>query len=88
MGDNGGGMKAVTDYYLNLWAGEAGAVGLFTCCAMKTCARTAAGAAPPAGLHAGRAATDADVEAAVEYSSYENMKKMESKSSSVLPAAA
>ena len=40
MGDNGGSMRAVTDY-LNLWAKEADRVGAsFICCVTRTCERS------------------------------------------------
>ncbi|MCB1704347.1 MAG: sulfotransferase domain-containing protein [Halioglobus sp.] len=77
MGDNGGSMKAVTDY-LNLWAREMQHMQHFHLLRYEDLR-----ARPREELrqlldfmhvHA----TDAHVNAAVDYSSYENMKKMES----------
>lgn len=78
MGDNGGSMAAVTDY-LNLWAREADHVERFHLLRYEDLR-----AEPAPQLRAlldfmGVDATDEHVAAAVEYSSYENMKKMESK---------
>jgi alcohol sulfotransferase len=77
-GDNGGGMQAVVDY-LNLWAREAEHVQHFYLLRYEDLR-----ARPHEELrklldfmHVG--ASDAHVDAAVDYSSYENMKKMESK---------
>ena len=78
MGDNGGGMKAVTDY-LNLWAREAGAVEAFHLLRYEDLRKDTRQELRRLLDFMQVAATDADVEAAVEYSSYENMKKMESK---------
>jgi len=78
MGDNGGSMQAVIDY-LNLWAREADKVK-----ALYLLRYEDLRARPREGLRSLLEfmqvdASDADVDAAVEYSSYENMKKMESK---------
>lgn len=77
MGENGGSMQAVTDY-LNLWAQEAGRMEHFHLLRYEDLR-----ARPREELrrlldfmHV--KATDAHVNAAVDYSSYENMKKMES----------
>ncbi|MEJ2530470.1 MAG: sulfotransferase domain-containing protein [Halioglobus sp.] len=75
-GDNGGSMRAVTDY-LNLWAREAGRVDHFHLLRYEDLR-----SAPHRELRRllefmQVEATDAHVDAAVEYSSYENMKKME-----------
>ncbi len=77
-GDNGGSIRAVCDY-LNLWAAEADKVQSFHLLRYEDL-RTA----PIEELRKLLAfmqveASDAQVEAAVEYSSYENMKKMESR---------
>ena len=78
MGDNGGGMKAVTDF-LNLWAQESGKVQKFHLLRYEDLRKQ-----PNEHLRGlldfmNVDATQAHVDAAVEYSSYENMKKMESK---------
>ncbi len=78
MGDNGGSMRAVTDY-LNLWAAEADKVENFHLLRYEDLRSE-----PHRELRAMLDflqidASDGDVDAAVEYSSYENMKKMESK---------
>jgi alcohol sulfotransferase len=78
MGDNGGSMRAVTDY-LNLWAAEADKVEHFHLLRYEDLRSE-----PHRELRAMLDflqidASDGDVDAAVEYSSYENMKKMESK---------
>jgi len=78
MGDNGGGMKAVTDF-LNLWAEEADKVKQFHLLRYEDLR-----AQPHEELRKildfmQVDATDDHVNAAVDYSSYENMKKMESK---------
>ena len=78
MGDNGGSMQAVNDY-LNLWAGEADKVAAFHLLRYEDLR-----ARPHEELRRlldfmQVDASDAQVDAAVEYSSYENMKKMESK---------
>jgi hypothetical protein len=78
MEDNGGSMQAVTDY-LNLWAAEAGRVQHFHLLRYEDLR-----ARPHEELRGlldfmQIDATDAQVAAAVEYSSYENMKKMEGK---------
>jgi len=76
MGDNGGSMQAVTDY-LNLWAREVPNMQNFHLLRYEDLR-----ARPREELRQlldfmGVAATDAQVDAAVDYSSYENMKKME-----------
>jgi hypothetical protein len=76
MGDNGGSMQAVTNY-LNLWAAEVGKMEYFHLLRYEDL-RTR----PREELRRlldfmHIAATDAQVDAAVNYSSYENMKKME-----------
>jgi hypothetical protein len=76
MGDNGGSMQAVTEY-LNLWAAQASKVQQFHLLRYEDLR-----ARPREELRAllefmQVAATDAQVNAAVDYSSYENMKKME-----------
>lgn len=78
MGDNGGSMQAVMDY-LNLWAKEADKVGNLHLLRYEDLRTN-----PKEGLRdlldfMQVDATDEHVDAAVEYSSYENMKKMESK---------
>ena len=78
MGDNGGSMRAVTDY-LNLWAEEADKLENFHMLRYEDLRSE-----PHRELRAMLDfmqidASDGDVDAAVEYSSYENMKKMESK---------
>jgi hypothetical protein len=78
MGDNGGSMIAVTDY-LNLWAQESSRVEHFHLLRYEDLRSR-----PQEELRSllnfmQVKATDADVAAAVEYSSYENMKKMEGK---------
>ncbi|MDJ0879532.1 MAG: sulfotransferase domain-containing protein [Halieaceae bacterium] len=77
-GDNGGSINAVCDY-LNLWAAEAGKVENFFLLRYEDLR-----AEPHRKLRElldfmQVDASDAHVDAAVEYSSYENMKKMESK---------
>ena len=76
MGDNGGSMQAVTDY-LNLWAREVSKMQHFHLLRYEDLR-----ARPREELRAlldfmHVDATDAQVNAAVDYSSYENMKKME-----------
>ena len=76
MGDNGGSMQAVTDY-LNLWAREVKKMQHFHLLRYEDLR-----ARPREELRAlldfmHVNATDAQVNAAVDYSSYENMKKME-----------
>ena len=78
MGDNGGGMRAVTEY-LNLWAAEAGKVNAFHLLRYEDLRTNTREELRKLLDFMQVDATDADVEAAVEYSSYENMKKMESK---------
>ena len=77
-GDNGGSMQAVTGF-LNLWAREAQKMAQFHLLRYEDLR-----ARPAAELRKlldfmQVSATDEQVDAAVEYSSYENMKKMESK---------
>ena len=77
-GDNGGSIKAVCDY-LNLWAREAGKVENFYLLRYEDLR-----AEPKSELRRlldfmQVDADDEHVDAAVEYSSYENMKKMESR---------
>jgi alcohol sulfotransferase len=77
MGDNGGSMQAVTDY-LNLWASEVEKMEHFHLLRYEDLR-----ARPRQELRQlldfmGIDATEAHVNAAVDYSSYENMKKMES----------
>ncbi len=76
MGDRGGSMQTVTDY-LNLWAAEAGKIERFHLLRYEDLR-----ARPREELRdlldfMRVDATDAQVDAAVDYSSYENMKKME-----------
>jgi alcohol sulfotransferase len=78
MGDNGGGMQAVMDY-LNLWAQESGKVANFHLLRYEDLRSNTSQELRKLLDFMQVDATDADVEAAVEYSSYENMKKMESK---------
>jgi alcohol sulfotransferase len=78
MGENGGSMRSVTDY-LNLWAKEAGKVEYFHLLRYEDLRER-----PHEELRSlldfmKVDANQAQVDAAVEYSSYENMKKMESK---------
>jgi alcohol sulfotransferase len=78
MGENGGSMRSVTDY-LNLWAKEAGKVEYFHLLRYEDLRER-----PHEELRAlldfmKVDANQAQVDAAVEYSSYDNMKKMESK---------
>lgn len=77
-GDNGGSMKAVSDY-LNLWASESGQLENFHLVRYEDLR-----AEPHRELRAMLDfmqvdASEEDLNAAVDYSSYENMKKMESK---------
>jgi hypothetical protein len=79
MGDNGGSMQAVTNY-LNLWAKEVDKVEHFHLLRYEDLR-----ARPHEELRSlldfmNVEATDSQVNAAVDYSSYENMKKMESAS--------
>ncbi len=78
MGDNGGGMRAVTDY-LNLWAAEADKVTAFHLLRYEDLRSDTAVELRKLLNFMQVDATNAEVDAAVEYSSYENMKKMESK---------
>ena len=78
MGDNGGGMRSVIDY-LNLWAQEASKVSNFHLLRYEDLR-----ADPGGQLHRlldfmQVAAGEEHIAAAVDYSSYENMKKMESR---------
>jgi hypothetical protein len=78
MGDNGGSMQAVT-HYLNLWAQEADKVGDFHLLRYEDL-RTEPHRELRSMLDFMQIdATQAHVDAAVDYSSYENMKKMEGK---------
>jgi alcohol sulfotransferase len=78
MGDNGGSMQAVADY-LNLWAREAPRVAKFHLLRYEDLRSSTTEQLRSLLDFMGVDATDAHVDAAVEYSSYENMKKMESK---------
>lgn len=78
MGNNGGSIKAVTDY-LNLWARETGKVTAFHLLRYEDLRSDTGNELRRLLDFMEVDASDADVEAAVEYSSYENMKKMESK---------
>ena len=78
MGDNGGGMRAVSDY-LNLWAKEADKVNAFHLLRYEDLRKNTREELCRLLEFMQVDATDADIDAAVEYSSYENMKKMESK---------
>lgn len=78
MGDNGGGMKAVTDY-LNLWASEADKVEAFHLLRYEDLRKNTQEELRRLLDFMQVDASAAHVAAAVEYSSYENMKKMESK---------
>ena len=78
MGDNGGSMKALTDY-LNLWATEADKVKAFHLLRYEDLRSDTREELRRLLDFMQVEASDADVAAAVEYSSYENMKKMESK---------
>jgi len=78
MGENGGGMKGVNDY-LNLWAAEADKVSSFHLLRYEDLRKNTREELRRLLDFMQVDATDADVEAAVEYSDYENMKKMESK---------
>ena len=78
MGDNGGGMRAVSDY-LNLWAAEADKVTAFHLLRYEDLRSDTAVELRKLLNFMQVDATNAEVDAAVEYSSYENMKKMESK---------
>ncbi len=77
-GDNGGSMKAVCDY-LNLWAAEADKVGDFFLLRYEDLRSEPHRRLREMLDFMQVDATDAHVDAAVEYSSYENMKQMESK---------
>lgn len=78
MGDNGGSMAAVTDY-LNQWAREAGKVKNFHMLRYEDL-RTETHKELRSLLDFAQIdATEEQLNAAVEYSSYENMKKMEGK---------
>lgn len=78
MGENGGGMQAVTDF-LNLWAKEAGKVQKFHLLRYEDLRSQPHEELRKILDFMGVPATEDHVNAAVEYSSYENMKKMESK---------
>ncbi|MFV8817824.1 sulfotransferase domain-containing protein [Haliea sp. E17] len=78
-GDNGGSMQAVTDY-LNLWARESVKVGNFHLLRYEDLRADPAGKLTELLEFMQVDATAEQVAAAVEYSSYENMKKMESQS--------
>ena len=78
MGDNGGSMQAVADY-LNLWAKEAPRVEKFHLLRYEDLRSSTTEQLRSLLGFMEVNATDAHVDAAVEYSSYENMKKMESK---------
>ncbi len=78
MGDNGGGMRAVSDY-LNLWASEADKVNAFHLLRYEDLRKNTREELCRLIDFMQVDASDADIDAAVEYSSYENMKKMESK---------
>jgi alcohol sulfotransferase len=77
-GDNGGSMRAVTDF-LNLWASEADKVEHFHLLRYEDLRARPAEELRKLLEFMQVQATDEQVNAAVEYSSYENMKKMESK---------
>ncbi len=77
-GDNGGSMKAVCDY-LNLWATEAGKVESFFLLRYEELRSNPHEKLREMLDFMQVDASDEHVNAAVEYSSYENMKKMESK---------
>jgi Sulfotransferase domain len=76
MGDNGGSMHAVTDY-LNLWAQEVSKMEHFHLLRYEDLRSRPREELRQLLDFMGVAATDAHVNAAVDYSSYENMKKME-----------
>jgi len=78
MGDNGGGMKAVFDY-LNLWAKEENKVAAFHLLRYEDLRSNTSEELRRLLDFMQVDASNEHVEAAVEYSSYENMKKMESK---------
>ncbi len=77
-GDNGGSMNAVCDY-LNLWAKEVSKVENFHLLRYEDLRTQPHEELRKMLEFMGVAATEEHVNAAVEYSSYENMKKMESK---------
>jgi alcohol sulfotransferase len=77
-GDNGGSMNAVCDY-LNLWAKEAGKVQHFHLLRYEDLRANAHHELRRLLEFMQVDASEDEVNAAVEYSSYENMKKMESK---------
>ncbi len=77
-GDNGGSMRAVCDY-LNLWAAEAGKVEDFFLLRYEELRSEPHRKLREMLDFMQVDASDDHVDAAVEYSSYENMKKMESK---------
>jgi len=78
MGDNGGSMQAVTDY-LNLWAKECYKVENFHLLRYEDLRSDTRKELAELLRFMQVEATDEHIEAAVEYSSYENMKKMETK---------
>ena len=77
-GDNGGSMRAVTDF-LNLWASEADKVEHFHLLRYEDLRSRPHEELRKLLDFMQVEATDEQVDAAVDYSSYENMKKMESK---------
>ncbi len=78
-GDNGGSMQAVADY-LNLWASESGKVKDFFLLRYEDLRATPKEKLTELLEFMQVDASEANIDAAVEYSSYENMKKMESQS--------
>jgi len=78
MGDNGGSMQAVTDY-LNLWAKECYKVENFHLLRYEDLRSDTRKELAELLRFMQVEATDEHIEVAVEYSSYENMKKMETK---------
>ncbi|TGD71591.1 sulfotransferase [Mangrovimicrobium sediminis] len=78
-GDNGGSMHAVADY-LNLWARESGKVRDFHLLRYEDLRAHTRDKLVELLAFMQVEASDAEIDAAVEYSSYENMKKMESQS--------
>ena len=78
MGDNGGSMRAVTDY-LNLWAKEADRVERFHLLRYEDLRAQPRDQLRKLLDFMAVEANEAQVNAAVDYSSYENMKSMESK---------
>ena len=78
MGDNGGGMAAMIEY-LNLWAGEAAKVRRFHLLRYEDLRANTHEELRRLLDFMQIDASEETVAAAVEYSSYENMKKMESR---------